>query len=470
MTNSQPLFAPTRTEISAARINRRRFIYSSALAAGALAAGAASALPRVKFKSPNEKLDIGGIGAGGRGRDDIEGVSGENIVALCDVDSNALGEAGRKYPRARLYADYRVMLEKEKNLDAVTVGIPDHHHAPAAMLAMTLGKHVYCEKPLTHTIWEAREMAQAARKYKVATQMGNQGHSSEGNRALCEMIWAGAIGPVREIHCWTDRCRGWWTQGLMRPPGSDPVPASLNWDLWIGPAPMRPYAANWPKDIAAARPGAIYHPNVWKGWLDFGCGSIGDMACHIMDGAYWSLKLGAPASVDVVQSTGATADMFPLASVIRFRFPARGDLPPCTLTWYDHGLKPPKPPESEAKELADNGALLIGEKGKILAGCYGESPRLLPESLMADYKRPPQIIPRVPGNSPHLDWIRACKGGPAACSNFEVSGPFTEMVLLGNLALRLGKTIEWDSEHLRAGNAPEASQFIKKQYRAGWPV
>jgi predicted dehydrogenase len=459
-----------RTELAGHRINRRRFIYSSAMAAGALAAAPAWGLPRVNYKSPNEKLDIGGIGAGGRGGSDIEGVSSENIVALCDVDANTLAEAHKRYPRAALYSDYRVMLEKHKGLDGVTIGIPDHHHAPAAMRAMALGKHVYCEKPLTHSIWEARQMARAARKFKVATQMGNQGHCGNGNRQLCEMIWAGAIGQVREVHCWTDRCKGLWTQGLVRPPGSDPVPETLNWDLWIGAAPMRPFVANWPKDTVGAKPGPVYHPNIWRGWWDFGCGPIGDMACHIMDGAYWSLKLGPPTSVEVVHSSGATVDMPPEESIIRFQFPARGELAPCTLTWYDSGLKPPKPAESEASQLDSNGALLIGEKGKILSGCYGESPRLLPESSMADYKRPPQIIPRVPGDSPHQDWIRACKGGPAACSNFEVSGPFTEMVLLGNLALRVNKTIEWDSKHLRATNAPEASQYIKPHFRPGWAI
>jgi predicted dehydrogenase len=470
MTNSSNPFASTRTGINTSRLNRRRFIYSSALAAGALAAGAASALPRVNYKSPNEKLDLGGIGTGGRGGNDIDGVSGENIVALCDVDSDHLADAGRRFPKARLYADYRVMLEKEKGMDGVTIGIPDHHHAPAAMIAMSLGKHVYCEKPLTHTVWEARQMAHAARKYKVATQMGNQGHCGTGNRELCEMIWAGAIGQVREVHCWTDRCKPFWTQGILRPPGSDPVPASLNWDLWIGAAPMRSFVANWPKDFPGARQGAVYHPNVWRGWWDFGCGPIGDMACHIMDGAYWSLKLGPPTSVTVVQSTGPTADMPPLESILRYQFPARGEMEPCTLTWYDHGLKPPKPAESEANELDGNGALLIGDKGKILTGCYGEHPRLLPESLMTDYKRPPATIPRVPGDSPHQDWIRACKGGVAACSNFEISGPFTEMVLLGNLALRLNKRLEWDSANLRVKNAPEASRFIKKHYRHGWRV
>lgn len=470
MTTSESHFATARTEIIVPRLNRRRFIYSSALAALNLAAGPAWSSPRVNYKSPNEKLDVGGIGAGGRGAADLEGVSSENIVALCDVDSNNLAEAARKYPRARPYADYRVMLEKEKTIDGVTVGIPDHHHAPAAMMAMSCGKHVYCEKPLTHSVWEARQMALAARKYKVMTQMGNQGHCGEGNRNLCEMIWAGVVGQVREVHCWTDRSKGWWTQGLTCPTGSDPVPASLNWDLWVGPAPMRPFLANWPKEYTAAKPGPVYVPAVWKGWWDFGCGPIGDMACHITDGPNWALKLGPPTSVEVVQGAGATPDMPPPQAIIRFHFPARGDFAPCTLTWYEGGLKPPKPAESEAHELESNGALLIGDKGKILAGCYGENPRLLPESRMADYVRPPQTIPRVPGNSPHQDWIRACKGGPKPCSNFEISGPFTETVLLGNVALHVGRTIEWDSANLKVTNIPEANQYIKKHYRAGWRV
>ncbi len=423
MTDPHSPFAPTRSNIVVGRINRRRFIYTSALAAGALAGSAAWASPHVNYKSPNEKLDVGGIGCGGRGGADIDGVSGENVVALCDVDANNLAAMGQRFPKARRYADYRVMLETEKTMDGVTIGIPDHHHAPAAMMAMSLGKHVYCEKPLTHTVWEARQMAHAARKYKVMTQMGNQGHCGNGNRELCEMIWAGAIGQVREVHCWTDRCKGLWTQGIVRPPGSDPVPSTLNWDLWVGAAPMRPFVANWPNGTPGAKPGAVYVPNVWRGWWDFGCGPIGDMACHIMDGANWSLKLGPPTSVEVVHSTGATADMPPAASIIRFQFPARGELAPCSLTWYESGLKPPKPPESEANELDGNGSLLIGDKGKILSGCYGENPRLLPESQMADYKRPPQTIPRVPGDSPHQDWIRACKGGPVPCSNFEYLRP-----------------------------------------------
>jgi predicted dehydrogenase len=462
-----------RTEIATPQINRRHFIYTSALAAGALAVSLPAYAAMAKYKSPNEKLNIAGIGTAGKGAVDLEGVSGENIVALCDVDSNKLAAAVQKYPGARPYSDYRVMIEKEKSIDAVTVSVPDHHHAPAAMRAIKAGKHVYCQKPLTHSVWEARQLTLAARKHGVATQMGNQGHAGEGVRELCEMIWAGAIGPVREVHCWTDRAKGWWPQGMNRPPGADPVPASLNWDLWLGPAPVRPYLDLWPADLRnhiLKMAGHVYHPFSWRGWWDFGCGALGDMGCHVMDGADWALKLGAPASVELVSSSERMPEMPPNSSILRYEFPARGEMPSCTLMWYDSGQKPPRPAELEAAELEDNGSLFIGEKGKIICGVYGEKPRLLPESSMADYKRPSKTIPRVPGNDPYLDWIRACKGGPAASSNFDVSGPFSEWVLLGNLPLRLGKKIEWDSAKLRVTNVPEAEALIKGAYRHGWKV
>jgi hypothetical protein len=466
--------------VTTLQINRRRFIYSTALAAGALATRLTPADAGVKLKSPNEKLDIGCIGvAGARGRQDVsgladvdeKGVPQQNIVALCDVDENNLKMWAQVLPAARLYPDYRKMLDKEKTLDAVSVTIPDHQHGPAAMMAMAAGKHVYCEKPLTHSVWEARQLTLAARKYGVVTQMGNQGHAMEGNRRLCEMIAAGAIGPVREVHCWTDRpvhVEGGpgWVQGHDRPPGSEPVPANLDWDLWLGPAPKRPFVAGWPEDKRLP----VYCPFVWRGWWDFGCGAIGDMACHIMDGPYWALKLGAPTTVELVKSSKLMPEMAPWISIIKFQFPARGDMPPCSLTWYDGGQKPQKPSEMEAAQLEDNGALLIGDKGKIVAGTYGENPRLLPESLMSDYKRPAQTIPRVKGESPHKDFIQACKGGSAACSNFDVSGPFTEMALLGNVTLRLGKKIEWDPANLKCPGTPEADALLRPAFREGWKV
>ena len=473
MSNFKNSAAVTRTKAPTFQINRRHFIYTTALAASALATGCVTR--SVNYKSPNEKLDIASIGTNGKGASDIANSSGENIVALCDVDENNLNAAAKKYPKAKLYRDYRIMLADKFSFDAVTVSTPDHHHAVATMQAIQMGKHVYCQKPLTHTIWEARQVMLAARKHKVATQMGNQGHSGEGNRELCEMIWSGVIGQVREVHCWTDRSKGWWAQGQRRPAGSDPVPANLDWNLWLGAAPERPYLATWPDapatgDKKKKRGLNIYHNFAWRGWWDFGCGALGDMGCHIMDGANWALKFGSPETVELVHSSEIVPEMAPQSSIVRYQFPQRGDLVPCTMTWYDSGQKPQRPAELEAKELGSNGSLFIGDKGKIICETYGEKPTLLPESLMKDFKKPAQIIARVPENNPHLDWIRACKGGPAACSNFDVSAPFTETVLLGNLAIRLGKKIEWDAKHMRVKNMPEADILIKKHYRQGWSV
>ncbi|MDB6121536.1 MAG: iolG 1 [Pedosphaera sp.] len=472
MSNSNPSSKPVRIELPTRGLSRRQFIYTTALAASSLAISSYAA-PRSKFKSPNEKLNVGIIGAGGKGEVDSNGLASENIVALCDVDSDTLAKAAKKWPSARLYRDYRVMLEKEKTLDAVTISTPDHQHAPAAMQAMHLGRHIYCQKPLTHTIYEARALTLAARKYKVVTQMGNQGHSGDGNRRLCEMIWSGAIGKVTEAHCWTNRPI--WPQGLERPAGSDPVPKNLDWDLWIGPAPMRPFVDKWPEETNVTSTkrrgsGKVYHPFAWRGWWDFGCGALGDMGCHVMDGANWALKLGAPTSVELVDSSPITTEMAPSWAIIRYQFPARGDMPACSLTWYDGGKLPARPAEMEAEKFEESGTLLIGDKGKLMCATYGERPRLLPESSMADYKKPEPTIPRVPDNDPYKDFIRACKGGPAACSNFDVSGPFTETVLLGNLALRIGKKLEWDSAKMRVKNCKEADQYIRTKYRKGWSI
>ena len=466
-TPSSPPSQTVRQELPTRSLSRRHFIYTTALAAGSLAL-TSRAVPRLGYKSPNEKLDVAIIGCGGKGQVDSTNIAnaGENIVALCDVDAKALAKAALKWPKATQHRDYRVMIEKEKSADAVTVSIPDHHHAPAAMRAIRAGKHVYCQKPMTHTVSEARALTLAAREHKVATQMGNQGHSDEGIRQLCEMIWSGAIGTVREAHSWTNRPI--WPQGLVRPKVTDPVPENLDWDLWLGPAPERPFVSQWPD--ATMRDRRIYHPFAWRGWWAFGCGALGDMACHVMDGANWALKFGSPASVEVVDSAPVSVDMAPNWSVIRYQFPERNGLPPCTYTWYDGGKKPERPKEMEAENWESSGTIFIGDKGKIMCGEYIGRPRLLPESSMAEYKRPAPSIPRVPGNSPYKDWIRACKGGPPACSNFDVSGPFTEVVVLGNLALRLGKKIDWDGVNMKARGLPEADQFIHAQYRKGWEI
>ena len=476
MSHPKPAQPAAPIEIVGSAISRRRFIYTSALTASSLAlAGCLS--PGAKYRSPNEKLNVGIIGCDGKGEVDSAGMASENIVALCDVDTNALAKAAKKWPNARQYRDYRVMIEKEKTVDAVTVTIPDHSHASAAMWAIKHGKHVYCQKPLTHAISEARALTLAARKHKVATQMGNQGHCNENIRKVCEMIWSDAIGAVREVHCWTDR--PYWYQGLTRPGGTDPVPDTLDWDLWIGPAAMRPFVDKWPQasfagtlqsKYAKMHPN-VYHPFSWRGWWDFGCGSLGDMGCHVMDVSNWALALGAPESVELVDSSRITLEMAPYWSIIRYQFPDRGNLPACSLTWYDGGKLPPLVPEMMGKKWDDNGTLFIGDKGKILCGALCENPHLLPESLMADYQFPAPVIPRVPGDDAYQDFIRACKGGPAASSNFDVSGPLTETVLLGNLAMRLaGKKLEWDSAAMLVTNAPEAEPFIWPEYRDGWAI
>jgi predicted dehydrogenase len=459
-------------------INRRRFIYYSSIAAAAAAvSGCSTTRSKIRIRSANDKLNVASIGVGGKGASDLAGAAeGNNVVALCDVDENTLRNAARKYPGAKLYRDYRKMFDEQKDLEAVTVSIPDHQHFPAAMRAMQHGKHVYCQKPLTHSIWEARQLTEMAKKTKVATDMGNQGHAHEGNRQLCEMIWSGAIGDVTEVHCWTNRPI--WPQGMDRPPGEDPIPANLDWDLWIGPAPMRPFKANWPKNEfpeykRGGRP--IYHPFSWRGWWDFGCGALGDMGCHVMDGPNWSLTLNNPTSVEIVDSSRLFKESAPAWSILRYEFPERYSegakrmLPAVKLTWYDGGKMPERPAEME-KNFPESGSLFIGSKGKIVSDTYGQNATLLPESRMKDYVRPPATIPRIPDNNSYFDWIRACKGGVPASSRFEISGPFAEMVLLGNLTLRAGKKIEWDAKHMRAKNAPETEEFIRPHYRKGWEV
>ncbi|MBI82880.1 MAG: oxidoreductase [Planctomycetaceae bacterium] len=410
---------------------------------------------------PSEQVNVAGIGAGGMGGHNIRAVSqhGANIVALCDVDD----ERGRRnfelFPKARRYRDFRVMLEKEsKHIDAVTVGTPDHVHAVASMAAIHDGKHVYCEKPLTHSIFEARAMATGAKEHGLATQMGNGGHAKEGARLTNEWIQAGVIGEVREVHVWTDRAGNYWPQGVGRPAETPPSPPGLDWDLWLGPAPNRPYHP-------------MYHPQKWRGWWDFGTGALGDMGCHIIDHPVWALELGHPKSVEARATlAGLNTETFPVAAVIYYEFPARGKLPPVTMTWYEGGLLPPTPPVMSAGEsLPGNGALYIGSRGVMYHGSGGDMPRLAPVELAEEARQVPKTMPRSVGH--HLEWIEACKGGKPAMSNFGYSGPLTEIVLLGNLALRVpGRRIEWDGEKMKALNAPELDQHIRRDYRAGWTL
>jgi hypothetical protein len=325
------------------------------------------------------------------------------------------------------------------------------------MAAIKLGKHVYVQKPLTWSVEEAHKLTLAAREAKVATQMGNQEHSSEDIRVLCEIIWSGAIGPVREVHAWTDRPV--WPQGIARPADTPNVPAHLDWDLWLGPAPVRPY-------------NPVYHPFAWRGWFDFGTGALGDMGCHIIDRAFWALKLGAPVAVEscassrVVKNWSKVEDKetYPDASIVRYEFGARGEMPAVRLTWYDGGLKPARPAELEPeRNLPANGIMFVGDKGVIMDG------RIIPESRMKDFQRPAKTILRITGTH-EQNWIDACKGGPAACSNFDYAGPLAEAVLLGNIAIRTGRRLEWDGANMKITNIPEANELVGRKYRPGWTL
>ena len=408
---------------------------------------------------PSEKLNIAGIGVGGRGASDLQQLESQNIIALCDVDQSRASGTFKRYPRAKQYRDFRRMLDKQKDIDAVVVATPDHVHAIASITAIKMGKHVYCEKPLTHTIYEARKVAQAAREHKVATQMGIQGHSGEGIRLLCEWIWDGVIGQVREVHSWTDRPKGWWPQGVGRPKDTPPVPDSLDWDLWLGPAPQRPY-------------NPAYLPFKWRGWWDFGTGPLGDMGIHNSSPIFWALKLGYPQSIELISQQGCNKETGPTKSIVRYEFGARGDMPPVTLMWYDGGNEPPRPAElEEGRRMGDNdgGSLFVGDKGKILApGWCAASPRIIPEARMKEYKQPAKSIPRSPGH--HAEWIEACKTGKPTTANFDFAGRLTETMLAGNMAVRTGGKLLWDGRNMTCTNIPEANQYVHCRYRKGWAL
>ncbi|UCH63994.1 MAG: Gfo/Idh/MocA family oxidoreductase [Fidelibacterota bacterium] len=438
------------------KLSRRDFVVKTAAAAAAFTIVPRHVLGGRDYQSPSDTLNIAGIGVGGMGKNNVRSCAAtENIYALCDVDKEYAAECFKEYPKAKKYTDYRKMLEKEPSIDAVIVATPDHNHAHIAIAAMKEGKHAFVQKPLTTTIYEARKLKELARKYKVATQMGNQGHAGEGNRLMCEWVADGAIGPVREVHCWTNRPI--WPQGLDRPEDTPRVPRTLDWDLWLGPAAVRPYHP-------------AYHPFAWRGWWDFGTGALGDMACHIMDTPVWALNLGHATSAEAI-STPVNSETAPKASIITYNFPARGDMPPVKMTWYDGELMP-RPPDAleEGRRMGDSdgGVLLVGDKGTIMCGCYGLNPRLVPESAMQAYEQPEPTIPRSPGI--HEEWIRACKGGEPASSNFEVSGTLTEIILLGNLSIRSGKRIEWDGPNMKVLNVPEAQKYVTREFREPWVV
>jgi predicted dehydrogenase len=443
-------------------ISRRDFATLAATAVSGITLVPRHVLGGGGFVAPSDRLDIAGIGAGGRAVDDLEGVSSQNIVALADVDDRQAVGSYKKYPQAKRYKDFRKMIETEKSIDAVVIAIPDHTHAVAAMAAIKAGKHVYCEKPLTRTIHEARALAEAARKARVATQMGNQGMAFEGNRLIKEWIWDGAIGAVREVHVWSDRPthegKLFWAQGIDAPTDTPPAPPELDWDLWLGPARYRPY-------------NPAYVPFVWRGWWDFGSGGLGDMGVHNLAPVFTALKLTTPLSVHS-SSTLVYKESLPLASMVHYEFGPRGEMPAVTVHWYDGGLLPARPPELEDdRELPkEDGILFVGDKGKMLVlGWGGESPRLIPEKRMQEYQRPPKTLPRSIGH--YQEWIKACKEGTPTESNFDFAAPLTEALLLGTISVRLGGVkLLWDSAAMRVTNVKEANNYLHYEYRKGWSL
>lgn len=468
-------------------LRRRTFVKHAVATVTALGGGAFSILPASARRAsagtvaPSERLTLAAIGVGGQGMQNLallQSLPGVQVVAVCDVDREregylswnwSEGREGRRcgreparrtveayyarqttsglYRGCRTYVDYRELLEKE-DLDAVMIATPDHTHAVITLAALKRGKHVYCEKPLTWSVGEARRVTEAAREARVATQCGNQGQALESARVTRELLADGAIGPVREVHVWSS-ARFWsWPTWEGRPSDTPPVPEGLDWDLWLGPAPFRPYHP-------------CYHPWTWRNWLDFGTGLIGDLGLHKLSTVFKALALGHPTTVEA-SATKPSDETFPLGEIIRYTFPARGPLPPVTLTWYDGGLRPPRPPELEDDEpLGD--VLYVGDDGKLM----GE--RLIPDQRREAYGRPPRTLTRSPGH--HEEWVSACRGGPPAGANFvDHAGILTEVCLLGNIAVRVRKRLQWDGDKLRFTNDDEANRLLHRAYRPGWTL
>jgi predicted dehydrogenase len=457
-----------------ARRNRRQFLKVSALAGvGFWAAGGVEAAQR--RPAANDRLNVAIIGAGGQGAGNLRNIDiTENIVALCDADDRRAAGSYKQHPRAARYADFRVMLEKQKDIQAVVVSTPDHTHAVASIMAMRMGKHCYCEKPLTHTVHEARLMREVAAKHKVATQMGNHGTADGTLRRGVEVIRSGALGEVREIHVWTNRPI--WPQNIPRPKDRQEVPKGLHWDLWLGPSPDRPYHE-------------AYVPFRWRGWWDFGTGALGDMACHTMNLPYMALLKDRPpiaVSADMDPKGNTHIDeTAPMGCTVTYEFPAREKLPACRLLWYERRLPERKLFLGQKPDPQRSGFLVIGSRGTMFSEHdYGGTWRLLPVGDFANYQPPKPTLPRAqPGpfrnpddpkmgrqSAHHAEWLAACKGGPAAMSNFDYAGPFTEMILLGNVAMRVGKRIAWDSEKMRCVDMAAADRFIRPEYRKGWTL
>ncbi len=468
--------------------SRRKFIRNSSLAAASFFIVPRHVIGRGHI-APSDKLNIAGIGAGGKGTSDLTSFAKSpkvNIVALVDVDDRQAVQSRKNFPKAKYYKDFREMLAKEKNnIDACSISTPDHTHAVATLAAMQLGKHVYTQKPLTHDIYEARILAEAAKKYKVVTQMGNQGGSGDGVRRMKELYNAGLIGDIVEAQAWTNRPI--WPQGIAKPTGNHPIPGELNWDLWLGTAPQEAY-------------NPAYLPFNWRGWWAYGTGALGDMACHIMDPIYRILPIDFPSSAECsianqwsgMNQESNFVDSCPTSSIIHLEYPRKDGKGTLKVSWYDGGLMPKRPEELKPEEDFgnwDGGVLFIGTKGKLLADCYGANPRLLPLSKNESAQAVKQTIARVPNEDHYLQWVNACLEGygkGVTSSPFEYAGPFTESILMGNLAIRSAlytdpkvtgwgnnkftgrKKLLWDAKNMKITNFDAANQFVKREYRSGW--
>lgn len=446
------------------QITRRQFVQRTGAGAAMFTIVPRHVLGGQGQPGANEKINIAAIGVGPQGRSDTNQVRNENIVALCDVDQREATKAFKMFPKAKGYRDYRKMLdEMDKQIDAVVVATPDHNHAIACMAAMTRGKHVFCEKPLAHSIHEIRTLMQTARDTKVVTQLGNQGHSSATIRTFCEWIWDGAIGNVTEVHAACDAFKNVYCQ-IDRLPSlreKHEVPSELLWDLWLGPAQARPYHP-------------AYVPWNWRGWLPFGTGAIGDWVCHVIDPSFWALDLGAPTTIEAEvegYDPKKHADVYPRGSKVTYQFPANGKRGPIKLTWYDGNTRIPRPADlEEGRNPPGTGAVVIGDKGTITHGSHGAGGvRIVPEVKMREYNKPEPSIPRVPGH--HADWLLAIREGRPAGSNFDYGGPLTEIALLGVIAIQFpGQKLEWDAANMRFTNFEEANALVSPPYREGWTL
>ncbi len=448
------------------KISRRRFLQATGTGVALFQIMPASVFGKPSRPAPSDKLDVACIGVGGRGAASVDACRGQNILGLCDVDDRPAAGTYKKYPEVKRYRDFRKMLDElDSKIDAVTVGTPDHTHTVAAMDAIKRGKHVYCEKPLAHSVGEIRALMKAARDHKVITQLGNQGHSSNDIRRFCEWIWDGAIGNVKEVHACCDAFRHVYCQ-INKLPELDKkheIPKELDYDLWLGPAPFRPYSPLWV-------------PWNWRGWMPFGTGCIGDWVCHVVDPSAWALDLGLPSTIRAEvkgYDPKKHALVYPEGARVTFEFPAKGDRGPVKLVWYD-GSERPQPPEDmkEKPNIPGTGAVVYGDKGTIVHGSHGGGGcRIHPDSKMKEYKQPEQKIPRVPGQNHHGDWLDAIRNGRPAGSNFDYGGPLTEIALLGAIAIRFpGQKLNWDAEKMRFTNLEEANVYVDPPYRKGWTL